>query len=145
MPSVIVETWTVAKKRRLLDRWSVPIEPEAPGGDGDAVTLRDVIARIVRREVANFDRRQDARRFARMMSAHEIEVRAVSGRVDPGGHPRGASVDEEEAVSAVIGAFEDGLMMVLLDDVEQRDLDTPILLTDDSRLAFLRLTFLPGA
>jgi hypothetical protein len=145
MPSVIVETWTVAKKRRLLERWSVPIEPGTPGVDGDAVTLRDVIARIVRREVANFDRRQDARRFARMLSSREIEVRAASGRVDPGGHPRSAPVDEEEAVAAVMGAFEDGLLMVLLDDVEQRELDTPIHLTDDSRLAFLRLTFLAGA
>ena len=48
-------------------------------------------------------------------------------------------------MTAVLTAFEDGLYLVLLDDKEQRNLDATVHLTDDSRVAFLRLTFLAGA
>ena len=145
MPSVTVETWTLAKKRRLLDRWSVPIAPEPQDGEGDALTLRDLITRIVHREVAAFERREHARQFVRVLSEREIAVRAASGRVDPGGRRAGSLVDVDQAVSAVLTAFEDGLYLVLLDDEEQRNLDATVHLNDDSRLVFLRLTFLAGA
>ena len=145
MPSVIVETWTLSRKRQLLDRWSVPIEPGPADGDGGGLTLRDLIARIVRREVEAFEHRQKARQFVRVLSEREIAVRSASGRVDPGGRPAGNSVTVEDAVAAVLTAFEDGLFLVLLDDVEQKDLDATVHVTDDSRLVFLRLAFLAGA
>lgn len=145
MPAVAVETWTLAAKRRLLDRWSVPIEPRPEDRVGDPLTLRDLITRIVHREVDGFDRRQKARELVRVLSSREIEVRAASGRVDPGGRPAGKCVNVDDAVTAVMTAFEDGLFLVLLDDIEQKDLDVAVHLTDDSRLAFVRLTFLAGA
>lgn len=145
MPTVTVETWTLAKKRRLLDRWSVPIAPEPGEGGGDPLTLRDVITRLVHREVDGFERRQHARQFVRVLSEREIALRAVSGRVDPGGRPADQPVDVDQAVGAVLTAFEDGLYLVLLDDREQKDLDSTVHLTDDSRLVFLRLSFLAGA
>ena len=72
VPSVTVETWTLAKRRRLLDRWSVPIVPDPQDGEGDALTLRDLITRIVHREVAAFERREHARQFVRVLSEREI-------------------------------------------------------------------------
>ena len=142
---MIVETWALARKRQLLDRWSVPIEPGPADAGGGPLTLRDLITRIVHREVEAFEYRQNARQFVRVLSEREIAFRATGGRVDPGGRPRGNSVIVEDAVTAVLTAFEDGLFLVLLDDVEQKDLDAPVHVTDDSRLAFLRLTFLAGA
>ena len=50
MPSVVVETWTLGRTRRLLDRWSVPVEPGPADDDGRALTLRDHIARSCHRE-----------------------------------------------------------------------------------------------
>jgi hypothetical protein len=144
VPSVVVETWTMARKRRLLDRWSVPIEP-GPAAGGGAMTLRDLITRVVHREVAAFERRQTARQFVRVLSEREIAVRAVGGRVDPGGRPAGHGVQVDDAVAAVLTAFEDGLFIALLDGVEQRDLDATVHVTDDSRLVFVRLTLLAGA
>ena len=47
VPSVTVETWTLAKKRKLLDRWSVPIAPEPQDGEGDALTLLNDDSRLV--------------------------------------------------------------------------------------------------
>lgn len=145
MPSVVVETWTMAGKRRLLERWSVPIEPGPGSGDGGALTLRDLITRIVHREVKAFERRQEARQFVRVLSEREIAVRAATGRVDPGGRPAGNGVNVGDAVDSVLTAFDDGLYLVLLDNVEQKDLDATVHVTDDSRVVFVRLTFLAGA
>lgn len=145
MPSVAVEAWTMAGKRRLLDRWSVPIEPGSGTGGGGALTLRDLITRIVHREVETFERRQEARQFVRVLSEREIAVRAASGRIDSGGRPPGGMANVDEAVATVLTAFEDGLFLVLLDAVEQKDLDATVHVTDDSRLVFIRLTFLAGA
>lgn len=145
MASVVVETWALAGKRRLLDRWSVPIEPPSDGEDDGALTLRDLITRIVHREVAAFDHRQQARQFVRVLSEREISIRAATGRVDPGGRPSDGSLDVEDAVAAVLTAFQDGLFLVLLDDVEQKELDAAVHVADDSRVAFLRLTLLAGA
>lgn len=144
MPSVMVETWALSGKRRLLERWSVPLEPRQ-GDEHDPLTLRDIITRIVHCEVESFHRRQESRKFVRVLSEREITVRSAAGRIDPGGRPAGNAVDTDSAVSTVLTAFEDGLFLVLLDDVEQKDLDAAVHVTDDSRLAFIRLTFLAGA
>ena len=41
-------------------------------------------------------------------------------------------------------AFEDGLYLVVIDDVEYRDLEKQVFLKDDSRITFIRLTMLTG-
>jgi len=48
-------------------------------------------------------------------------------------------------VGAALTGFEDGLYLVILDGVEQKELEQPVYLRDDSRLVFLRLAFLAGA
>ena len=51
-------------------------------------------------------------------------------------------VDEEQAVATAIQAFEDGLYLVVLDGEERKDLDRPVPLTDESRVAFVRLAMI---
>jgi hypothetical protein len=140
-----VETRLLGKKRRPLDGWSVPIEPTS-GDPGDgALTLRELIARVVRAEVAAFTQRERARRFVRVLSEAEIAEGAARGRIDPGGRPATGLVDAEQAVGAALQGFEDGLYLVVLDGREERDLDAQVYPTAESRLVFLRLTFLAGA
>ena len=62
-----------------------------------------------------------------------------------GGRKSEDTVDAEAAVGAALQGFEDGLDLVIVDGVEQRSLDSQVYLTADSRLVFLRLTFLAGA
>ena len=142
---LIIETRTLGKKERLLDRWSVPLPPDAARDGGDGLTLRELIARVVRAEVAAFEERQRARRFLRVLSSGEIADRATRGKIDPGGQVAENDVDVEDAVGAALAGFEDGLYLVILDGEEQTDLDKQVYLADDSRLVFLRLTFLAGA
>ena len=142
---MVIETRIAGKKARSLDRWSVPTPPpDDDGGDG-GLTLRDLIARIVRSEVAAFEKREHARRFVRVLSDVEIADGAARGKVDPGGREPTGPVDEGGAVGAALQGFEDGLYLVILDGVEQRDLNAQVYLRPDSRLVFLRLTFLAGA
>jgi hypothetical protein len=143
---MIVETRILGRKTRPLDGWSVPALPETGGGGDGGVTLRDLITRIVRAEVKAFGERERARRFIRVLAEREIAEGAARGRIDPGGRPAAAeSIDEDAAVAAALQGFEDGLYLVVLDGVEQRDLDAQVYPTNESRMIFLRLTFLAGA
>lgn len=141
---VVVEARVLGKQRSLVPEWSVPI-PTPPADRGHSGwTLRQLIQRIVRAEVAEFDRRQEARTFVRALSAREVAAGAERGKVDPGGHARGKPADTEAAVAAALQAFEDGLYLVLVDGKEQRELDREVHVGDQSRVMFLRLSMLAG-
>jgi hypothetical protein len=142
---MFIETRFVGRQSRPLDRWAVPTPPLSDGTDGGGLTLRDLIARVVRAEVAAFERREQVRRLLRVLSEPEIAGGAAWGKVDPGGHAPTGPADPDAAVGAALQGFEDGLYLVILDGVEQRDLDGQVYLTAESRLVFLRLTFLAGA
>jgi hypothetical protein len=142
---MVIETRLAGKKVRALDRWSIPTPPPDDSGGGGGITLRDLIARIVRSEVSAFEKREQARRLIRVLSDTEIADGAARGKVDAGGRAPSGPVDESAAVGAALQGFQDGLYLVILDGVEQRDLDAQVYLQPDSRLVFLRLTFLAGA
>lgn len=142
---MFVETRVVGRKARPLDGWAVPTPPLEPSDGGDGLTLRGLIERVVRAEVGAFERRERARRLVRVLSEREIAEGVARGRVDPGGRAPTGPVDEELAVGAALQGFADGLYLVILDGVEQRDLERRVYPSDDSRLVFLRLAFLAGA
>jgi hypothetical protein len=143
---MLLETRVLGKKRRPLDRWSVSLPPgDAPGGDGDGMTLRTLIERIVRAEVHAFEARERARRLVRVLGDADIAEGAARGKIDPGGRPPIGAVDEAAAVAAALQGFVDGVYLVVLDGDEQRDLERQVFVTENSHLVFLRLTFLAGA
>jgi hypothetical protein len=140
-----IETRTLGRKPRPLDGWDVPETPAGADGDGSRLTLRALITRVVRAEVDAFGRRERARRLVRVLSEVEIAEGAARGRIDPGGRTASSPVDAEHAVGAALQGFEDGIYLVILDGAEQRELDREVFVTPDSKLVFLRLTFLAGA
>jgi hypothetical protein len=142
---MFVETKIIGKKVRPLDGWSVPSPPPEDGGGGSEVTLRQLIARVVRGEVEAFEQRQRANRLLRVLSEREIAAGATTGKIDSGGRPPSEPVDEDAAVGIALQGFEDGLYLVILDGVEQKTLDQRVYVRPDSRLVFLRLSFLAGA
>lgn len=142
---MFVETRLLGKRTRPLDDWSIPLPPGSEPHDGGGLTLRELIARVVRHEVKTFAQRDKSRRLLRVLSDREIAESAERGRIDPGGRPSSRPVDEELAVAVALQGFEDGLYLVILDGVEQRDLEAQVFVNDQSRMVFLRLTFLAGA
>jgi hypothetical protein len=142
---MFIETRILGKRARPLDGWAVPGLPGSDDRDGEGLTLRELITRIVRLEVNEFRKRERGRRLLRVLSEAEIADAAAKGKVDSGGRPPTAPVNEDAAVGAALQGFEDGLYLVILDGEEQRDLDKQVYVTARSRLVFLRLTFLAGA
>lgn len=142
---VVVEARILGKKRPLIPEWSVPVPTEPLSKDGDGLTLRELIEKVVRVEVAAFEKRQEARKFVRALSEREVERGRLAGKIDPGGTDLQQSVDVEQAIGAALQGFEDGLYLVILDGHEQKTLDQQVYLTETSRMVFLRLTFLAGA
>lgn len=134
-------------RKPLFEGFSVP-PPPGVGDGSDPIRLRDLIAHIVIEEVAAFETRQQARRLDRVLSPAQIDAGAERGKISPEGRdPKvpAPKVNVADAVQTALEAFTDGLYLVVLDDVEQRDLDTFVSVGADSRLVFVRLTFLAGA
>ena len=142
---MLIETRVLGRKGRALDNWSIPLPPglSEPGDGG--LTLRALITRLVREELRAFRERERTRRLVRLLSDREISDGAARGKVDSGGRPAGREVDEDSAIGAALQGFLDGLYLVVLDGVEQRDLERQIFVNSESRIVFLRLTFLAGA
>jgi hypothetical protein len=132
----------LGKKKPLFDDFSLPFPPDL--GDGGALTLRDLIARVVTGEVEAFKQRQQERKLVRALTAADIEQGAVRGKIDMGGRDLQQEVDVEQAIGTALEAFEDGLYLVIVDGQEQRSLDAQVFLQPDSRLAFVRLPLLAG-
>jgi hypothetical protein len=132
----------LGRKKPLFADFSVPFPPEL--GEGGATTLRDLIGQVVRHEVAAFKQRQADRKFIHALTARQIEEGAARGKIDMGGRDLNQEVDPEQAVATALEAFEDGLYLVVVDELEQRSLDNQVFLNPDSRVAFVRLVMLAG-
>lgn len=113
------------------------------------MTLRNLITHVVSKEVAAFDERQEARRLDRVLSGSQLERARQRGKISPEGadpkHQSPANVNLDEAIATALEAFTDGLYLVIIDEVEYRELDAIVRVDPDSRITFLRLTFLAGA
>ncbi|WP_435010561.1 hypothetical protein P12x_001834 [Tundrisphaera lichenicola] len=137
----------LGRRRPLFEDYSIP--PPGDIGEGGPFTLRDLITHVVRQEVSAFEKRQESRRLDRVLSPGEIADGADRGKISPEGRDpkRGATprVDLGEAVAVALEGFVDGLYLVSIDDLECRDLDAIVHLGPDSRVTFIRLTFLAGA
>ncbi|HKB03528.1 MAG TPA: hypothetical protein VKD90_14995 [Gemmataceae bacterium] len=132
----------LGQRKPLFADYAVPIPPAAAGGE--AVTLRDLIAHVVRTEVAAFTDRQAERRLLKALSPAQIAAGLAKGKVEMGGSDLKQEVDPEQAVGTALQAFEDGIYLVVLDGEEQKELDRQVFLTEESRVAFIRLAMLAG-
>src|SRR5262245_2146506 len=139
---ITVSGKALGQKKPLFADWSIPFPPDL--GDGGALTLRDLITRVVRLEVEAFHKRQEERRTFKALTARDVAAGAVRGKVDMGGRDTKQHVDPDEAVGVALEAFEDGLYLAIVDGQEQRSLDAQVFLNPDSKVAFVRLAMLAG-
>ena len=137
----------LGRRRPLFEDYSIP--PPGDLGDGGPFTLRDLITHVVHQEVAAFEKRREARRLDRVLSPEQIEKAAGRGKISAEGRdPKlgpPPEVDVGSAVAVALEGFVDGLYLVAIDDLEYRSLDDIVHLQPDSRVTFIRLTFLAGA
>jgi hypothetical protein len=145
--TVMIQGRGLGLRKPLFEDFSIP--PPDDAGDGGPLTLCDLITHIVLNEVAAFEKRQTARRLDRVLSGQQIDQAAERGKISPEGrdpqHASNTTVDVDAAIATALEAFVDGLYLVVIDGDEYRNLDAIVYLTVDSRVTFVRLTFLAGA
>jgi hypothetical protein len=144
MGLLTISAKVVGRRKPLVPDWQVPWPPDE-AGDGEALTLRELITRIVHEELRAFEQRQQERKLVRILTEKEINAGLEKGRVDSGGRDLHQEVDADQAIATALQAFEDGIYLVFLDNEEQRELDRQVYLQPDSKLTFVRLVLLAGA
>lgn len=136
-----VQARATGRRRPLVPDRELP--PPGAGGWG-AQTLRQLIERIVREEVAAYSERQAERSFLRVLGERELSDAAERGRIVSGAQARGPRANPDAAVGVALQAFEDGVYLVLVDGEQERDLDAQVFISEHSTLTFVRLVALSG-
>lgn len=85
----------VGQKRPLVPDWSLPWPPRF-GPEGEPLTLRELITRIVRAEVVASRQRQREQHLVRILTARQIDDGLAKGRVVPGGRDLNQPVDDDQ-------------------------------------------------
>ncbi len=108
-------------------------------------TLVDLITNVVKQQVRQFNEKQEKSTILPFISKEEIDTQTQVGKVGFGAVYNTNRADEEQAVENAITAFKDGLFCVFIDEEEIQELTQEITITEQSTLAFVRLTFLAGS
>jgi len=124
----------------LFPAWQLPADESLP----NPISLRDLLAFIVRSEVEAFHERQEARRLTRVLSADEISRGVARGKVDAGGHDLNQKVDVADAIEVALQAFADGLFFVFVDEQQIERLDDLVHLQPETHILLMRLVALAG-
>lgn len=106
--------------------------------------LEELLIGCVKNQVAAFNKKRMEVNVVGFLSPAEIQDQAQSGKVDFGDLANKDLADEQKAIDNVLLAFKDGLFVVFIDDDEVTDLKAPIALSNESVIAFIRMTFLVG-
>jgi len=117
----------------------MPIEIDASA----IVTSNDLISRIVRNNVQNYNNKAiDAPLFP-YLTEDAIADKAKSGKIGFGDRKNENVQDEDEAVENALSCFDDGIFRMFINDVEV-GVNQPISLEEGAEITFIRLTMLTG-
>lgn len=131
---VIVETKVVGGGTESVD----VVAPHGP------TTLRDLLAALVRHELAAYDERREATRTLRVLTPADLARGAGTGSYGREPRAMAAPPTESAATARAWEAFEDGLYFVLLDGAQLEHLDDVADLRETSVLRLVRLVALAG-
>lgn len=136
MTPVIVQTRIVGD-RSGSDDHSLTVGP-------DVLTLRQLLAVLVRHELDTYDSRRATNRTLRVLTPADMARGVATGRFGHEARSVAAAPPFQVAFDRAIEAFADGLYFVFLDDVQVEDLDAPLGIDADSTLRLVRLVALAG-
>ncbi|MHA7943978.1 hypothetical protein ACJOV8_012955 [Formosa sp. 3Alg 14/1] len=106
--------------------------------------LEELLIGCVKNQVEAFNKKRTEVNVIGFLSPAEIQEQAQSGKVDFGDITNTTLANHQQAIDNVLLAFKDGLFVVFVDDEEITDLKAPLVLSSNSVIAFIRLTFLVG-
>lgn len=107
-------------------------------------SLRDLLAVLVRHELAAYEQRRTASKTLRVLTPADLVRGVETGTYGRERRAVPAPPAEPEAIARAEEAFADGLFFVFLDDVQIEDLDHPLQVRPDSTVRLVRLVALAG-
>ena len=137
---VWVESGLVGSKK--LDFAPFALEPFEESSGSDDFRVRHLIAKLVHESVRDFHLKEREGAF-KLLTAESLAAGLATGKI---GRPRDEAqqVDVDGAVGNALQAFEDGLYLLFVDNVQKTTLDERVTLAVDSRVRLIRLTALSG-
>jgi len=135
--NVFVSVKQVGKKKAYLSNlcYEVP---------GSPLTLTDLIQLIVTERVKAYNAKTPDSDIVALLTQEDIDSQLQTGKVGFGRRLSNKSANLQKAVDAALLAFSDGLYRVFIDEKEIVNLDEHLEIRQDSKIAFIRLTFLSG-
>lgn len=107
-------------------------------------TIAELIAALVRQELAAYNKRQNDIGLLRVMTEGDIRIAHYTGKLAFSAQERASTVTEEEAVYTALCGFRDGLYFVFIDDKRMNNRDDTLTLDKETNLLLMRMTALVG-
>ncbi len=105
-------------------------------------TVRELLELTVRACVRDTLARKDSE--AVVLTGQAIADAASAGKIGFGLFYGKTDIDEQQAVSAALESFSDGLIALFIDNDRKEHPDEPVSLSPQSVVTFIRLTMLTG-
>ncbi|CRK84777.1 hypothetical protein [Neobacillus massiliamazoniensis] len=109
-------------------------------------TLRELITQVVTQNFEQFNNKASNPEtpLINFLSHSDIEQQIQAGKVGFQTLYNDKQANLARAIEIAIQAFEDGLYRMFINDEEAEQLDTPLEVTEDAEVVFIRLTMLTG-
>jgi hypothetical protein len=130
------------------------VETQVVGGSGTEslevsvppgiASLRELLAALVRHELASYERRRAVSTALRVLTAADLVRGEHSGSYGREARAVPAPPPESAAIERAVEAFADGLFFAFVDDVQVEALDAPLAVGPGSTLRLVRLVALAG-
>lgn len=139
MITIRINIRQLGKKRNTIN--AVPfVLPKQPN------TVRDLITSVVMVCVAAYNERvRKGETIIRPMTQESLSDMEMIGKLAFGVNYGGKEANEAKAVTTALQGFKDGLYRAFLDETELVDLDAPLMIRENDRITFIRLTMLTGS
>lgn len=131
----------LGKKRPFIDAKSIEIE----GQYNEPCLLKELLERIVRQQVVEFNEKRAEKSLFTFFQETEIAQEVETGKVRFKSIYNDTQADVSKAIETVWLAYQDGLIAVFIDDNQIEKLDNTVVLQESSLITFVRLTFLAGS
>lgn len=128
------------KKHAFIDRKAINISEPVM-----ASTAGELISAIVRQQVEEFNSKPREKNLLPFLSKEETDEKIQGGKIGFGSIYNEKIADVDAAISTAHQAFEDGMYALFVDDLEIESLSTPVSITNQTQLTFIRLSFLAGS
>ena len=107
-------------------------------------SLRELIEECVTTSLEEYKSRGHGKKDGIPLTEGEFAEMQNVGKFAFGVHYNTGEISEESAVKTALEAFSDGLVRILKNDTELKDLDAKIEISDGDVFTFVRLTMLSG-